>query len=66
MCFSIFRARSAKAYDRQHITKPARSSISAPVCLNDEVTPNGEFLMQVGLQQAAENIDMLTCLFSKC
>jgi len=44
--YKILDVRSAKAYDRQHITKPARSSISAPVCLNDEVTPNGVFLMQ--------------------
>lgn len=41
-------ARSAKAYDDAHITKPARTSFNVPMVMNDGTTPNDKFVSQVG------------------
>jgi 3-mercaptopyruvate sulfurtransferase SseA len=46
--YKILDVRSARDYDDKHITKPARCSISAPVVMNDNVTPNARFLAEVG------------------
>jgi hypothetical protein len=45
--YKILDVRSARDYDDKHITKPARCSISAPVVMNDNVTPNDRFLAEV-------------------
>lgn len=45
--WKILDVRSARAWDQQHITKPARVSASAPVVLNDNSTPNPNFLADV-------------------
>lgn len=47
--YKILDVRSAREYDNKHITKPARCSISAPVVMNDNVTPNERFLAEVSL-----------------
>jgi hypothetical protein len=44
--------RSAKDYDYGHITKPSRSSISAPVCTNDYTSLNQCFLDEVTWQMS--------------
>jgi hypothetical protein len=48
--YKILDVRSARDYDDKHITKPARSSLNAPVVLNDNATPNPRFLAEVGAQ----------------
>eukprot|EP00775_Hariotina_reticulata_P013892 gene13891-14011_t len=45
--YKILDVRSAKDYDYGHITKPPRSSISAPVCSNDYASPSHSFLDEV-------------------
>lgn len=45
--YKILDVRSARDYDERHITKPARSSLNAPVVLNDNSTPNPRFLAEV-------------------
>jgi hypothetical protein len=46
--WKILDVRSARAWDQQHITKPARVSVSAPAVLNDNSSPNPNFLSDVG------------------
>lgn len=46
--YKILDVRSARDYDERHITKPARSSLNAPVVLNDNSTLNPRFLAEVG------------------
>jgi rhodanese-related sulfurtransferase len=45
--YKILDVRSARDYDEKHITKPARSSLNAPVVMNDNSTPNPRFLEEV-------------------
>lgn len=48
--WKILDVRSARAWDQQHITKPARVSVSAPAVLNDNSSPNPNFLADVAAQ----------------
>jgi hypothetical protein len=45
--YKILDVRSARDYDDKHITKPAKSSLNAPVVMNDNSTPNHRFLDEV-------------------
>lgn len=45
--YKILDVRSARDYDDKHITKPAKSSLNAPVVMNDNSTPNSRFLDEV-------------------
>lgn len=54
--YKILDVRSAWDYDQKHITKPSRSSVNAPVVLNDNVTPNPRFLEEVRVMGAAAGI----------
>lgn len=45
--YKILDVRSSRDYDEKHITKPARSSLNAPVVMNDNSTPNPRFLEEV-------------------
>lgn len=59
--YKILDVRSARDYDNKHITKPARCSISAPVVMNDNVTPNERFLAEVAGQASQATKLLVMC-----
>jgi rhodanese-related sulfurtransferase len=60
--YKILDVRSAKDYDDKHITKPARSSLNAPVVLNDSATPNPRFLAEVRAQRRPASVAVAPAL----